>query len=57
MSPIGLLLIVLVVLLVAGGGWGYRAGWHNAGPYYGSGLGVVGIIILVLLVLLIMGRL
>ena len=38
-----LVLLVLLVLLLAGGGWGYRSGYHT-GPY-----SVVWIILLVLL--------
>jgi hypothetical protein len=57
MSPLGLILIVVLIALLAGGGYGYRTGGWYVGPPYGYGFGLVGIVLIVLVVLLLTGRL
>jgi hypothetical protein len=52
-----LILIILLILVFAGGGYGYHTGWYAGRPYYGGGIGIVGLILVVLLVLLLVGRL
>jgi hypothetical protein len=57
MSPLLLILIILLIVLLFGGGYGYRSGIYNRAPYYGPGIGIIGIIVLVLIVLALTGRL
>jgi hypothetical protein len=53
MSTLAIVLIVLL-LLVAFGGWCGR-GAYGSSPYYGPGVGLVGLVIVVLLVLALTG--
>ena len=46
MSPIMLIVLVLLVLLLFGGFYGYRGGYYG-GPYYGGGLGIIGIVFVI----------
>jgi hypothetical protein len=55
-SPLLLVLIVVLLVVVLGGGYGYRS-YGTAYPYYGPGIGLIGIILIVLIVLMFTGRL
>ena len=57
MSPLVLIVIVILVVVLLGGGYGYRAGWHTGVPYYGGGIGILGLVLIVVLLLLVFGRL
>jgi hypothetical protein len=57
MSPLGIVLLVLLIVVLAGGFGGYRYGWGPASwPYYGPSIGVVSLILVVLLILLLLGH-
>jgi hypothetical protein len=53
MNPLVVVLVVVLIVLALGGSYGLRAGWS---PYYGGGIGVVGVVVLLVLVLLLLGR-
>ena len=53
MSPLVIILIVLLVVLLFGGFAG--RGNYGASPYYGPGIGLVGLLIVIFLVLLLLG--
>jgi hypothetical protein len=53
MSPLVIILIV-VLLVVLFGGYAGR-GSYGSSPYYGPGLGLVGLIIVIFLILLLVG--
>jgi Protein of unknown function (DUF3309) len=52
-STLAIVLIVVLILVLAGG-WGGRAS-YGASPYYGPGIGLVGLVIVILLVLVLLG--
>jgi hypothetical protein len=56
MSPLALILIIVLLVVVLGGGYGYRT-YGAVYPYYGPGMGIIGVVLVVLIVLLLMGRL
>ena len=53
MSTLTIIIIILLVLLIFGGVAG--RGNYGSSPYYGPGLGFVGLVLLVLLVLVLVG--
>ena len=53
MNTLTIIIIVLLVLLIFGGLAG--RGNYGTSPYYGPGLGFVGLVLLVLLVLVLVG--
>lgn len=59
MSLLGLVLVILLVLILAGGLSGPYIGapWRYGYGFGHGGVGVIGVILIILLVLLVMGRL
>jgi len=57
MNPLVLIVVVVLIVVLLGGGYGYRAGWYVGQPYYGGGIGILGLVLIVVLLLLVFGRL
>ena len=51
-----IVIIILAILLFGGGGYGVHTGAFSSNPYYGGGIGILGVVFIVVLVLFLMNR-